>query len=130
MLWMAWQLARSSKLGEAGRAHLTITFWQGVALQFVNVKAWLAALVISATWIAVDGEFGVRLAQVLPLMLAYGFASNFAMPWPARCCGAGWRRGGACCGSTARWRACSPPRRSGCSARETSWVNLPDPKRA
>ncbi len=77
MLWMAWQLAHSSKLGEAGRAQLTITFWQGVALQFVNVKAWLAALVISATWIAVDGELGVRLAQVLPLMLAYGFASNF-----------------------------------------------------
>ncbi len=77
MLWMAWQLARSGKLGETGRAQLTITFWQGVALQFVNVKAWLAALVISATWIAVDGELGVRLAQVPPLMLAYGFASNF-----------------------------------------------------
>lgn len=77
MLWMAWQLARRSELGEASRAHLAITFWQGVALQFVNVKAWLAALVISATWIAVDGELGVRLAQVLPLMLAYGFASNF-----------------------------------------------------
>lgn len=77
MLWMAWQLARSGRLGEASRAQLTITFWQGVALQFVNVKAWLTALVISATWIAVDGQLGVRLAQVLPLMLAYGFASNF-----------------------------------------------------
>ena len=77
MLWMAWQLARSSRLGEARGAQLTITFWQGVALQFVNVKAWLTALVISATWIAVEGQLGVRLAQVLPLMLAYGFASNF-----------------------------------------------------
>ena len=78
MLWMAWQLARSGEFGEVRRAQLTITFWQGIALQFVNVKAWIAALVISATWIAVDGEFGVRLAQVLPLMIAYGFVSNFS----------------------------------------------------
>jgi threonine/homoserine/homoserine lactone efflux protein len=76
MLWMAWQLARRGELGEAGRAGLTITFWQGVALQFVNVKAWLSALVISATWIAVDGEFQLRLALVLPVLVAYAFASN------------------------------------------------------
>ena len=77
MLWMAWQLARRAEFGEARRPALAITFWQGVALQFVNVKAWLTALVISATWIAVDGELGQRLAIVLPLMFAYGFASNF-----------------------------------------------------
>ena len=77
MLWMAWQLAQRSTLGEAARSRLTIGFWQGVALQFVNIKAWLNALVISATWIAVEGELGLRLAQVLPLMIAYGFASNF-----------------------------------------------------
>jgi threonine/homoserine/homoserine lactone efflux protein len=78
MLWMAWQLAQRSELGDAAPSQLAITFWQGVALQFVNVKAWLAALVISATWIAVDGELGVRLAIVLPLMVAFGFASNFS----------------------------------------------------
>lgn len=77
MLWMAWQLAQRRELGDAARSGLTITFWQGVALQFVNVKAWINALVISASWIAVDGELGVRLLQVLPLMAAYGFASNF-----------------------------------------------------
>ena len=77
MLWMAWQLAQRSTLGEAARSRLTIGFWQGVALQFVNIKAWLNALVISATWIAVEGELGLRLAQVLPLMIAYGFACNF-----------------------------------------------------
>ena len=76
MLWMAWQLAQRGELGEATRSRLSITFWQGVALQFVNVKAWLNALVISATWVAVEGQLGVRLVQVLPLMLAYGFASN------------------------------------------------------
>jgi len=77
MLWMAWQLAQRAELGEVARPRLAITFWQGVALQFVNVKGWIAALVISATWVAVDGEFAPRLAIVLPLMIAYGFASNF-----------------------------------------------------
>lgn len=77
MLWMAWQLAQRGELGEAARSRLTIGFWQGVALQFVNIKAWLNALVISATWIAVEGELALRIAQVLPLMIAYGFASNF-----------------------------------------------------
>ncbi len=78
MLWMAWQLARSGELASADRSRLRITFWQGVALQFVNLKAWLSALVISATWIAVDGEVGLRLAQVAPLMVAYSLLSNFS----------------------------------------------------
>ncbi len=59
-------------------SRLSVTFWQGVALQFVNIKAWLNALVISATWVAVDGELAVRLLQVAPIMMAYGFASNFS----------------------------------------------------
>ena len=71
------RIAQRSELGEAAGSRLNIGFWQGVALQFVNLKAWLNALVISATWIAVEGELGLRLAQVLPLMVAYGFASNF-----------------------------------------------------
>jgi threonine/homoserine/homoserine lactone efflux protein len=77
MLWMAWQLSQRSELGEVAGSRLSIGFWQGVALQFVNIKAWLNALVISATWIAVEGELALRIAQVLPLMIAYGLASNF-----------------------------------------------------
>ena len=78
MLWMAWQLARRARLDAGGRGpQLSITFWQGVALQFVNLKAWLLALVISASWIAVDGEWAERVAIVLPLIVAFAFASNF-----------------------------------------------------
>ena len=77
LLWLAWRLAQASALGQADARRLNVSFMQGVALQFVNIKAWLNALVISATWIAVEGELGLRLAQVLPLMIAYGFASNF-----------------------------------------------------
>ena len=39
LLWLAWKLSQSAKLGEADTARLNVGFWQGVALQFVNIKA-------------------------------------------------------------------------------------------
>jgi threonine/homoserine/homoserine lactone efflux protein len=78
MLWLAWQLARRDALPAGGAAGLRVGFGRGVALQFVNVKAWLAALAISGTWVAVQGEFAQRLALVLPVMMVYAFASNFS----------------------------------------------------
>lgn len=77
MLWLAWKLARSGTLARAEGAPLHVGFWQGVALQGVNIKAWMNALMISAGWITVDAQWLDRMAQVLPLMMAYGFASNF-----------------------------------------------------
>jgi threonine/homoserine/homoserine lactone efflux protein len=56
----------------------TVTFWQGAAFQFVNIKAWLFALTVVSGWIAGRGEPAMRFAIVLPVMLAYAFASNFA----------------------------------------------------
>ena len=77
MLWLAWKLARTDRLAQAATEGLRVGFMQGVALQFVNIKAWMNALMISAGWITVDDAVGARLAIVLPLMMAYGFASNF-----------------------------------------------------
>lgn len=79
MLWLAWRLAQRVVPGGAGPAHgsLDVGFARGVALQFVNAKAWLNALTIAATWIAVEGQVATRLAWVLPIAAAYGFASNF-----------------------------------------------------
>jgi threonine/homoserine/homoserine lactone efflux protein len=54
-----------------------IGFGKGVALQFVNIKAWMNALLISAGWVTVADPLWPRLALVLPLMMAYGLASNF-----------------------------------------------------
>jgi threonine/homoserine/homoserine lactone efflux protein len=78
MLWLAWQLAQPARarLGDA-QASLDIGFARGVALQFVNAKAWINALTIAGTWIAVEGQVTQRLAWVLPIAAAYGFASNF-----------------------------------------------------
>jgi threonine/homoserine/homoserine lactone efflux protein len=77
MLWLAWKLARSGALGQADPARFEVGFGQGVLLQFVNVKAWMNALLICAGWVTVADPPWARLALVLPLMMAYGFASNF-----------------------------------------------------
>lgn len=76
LLWLAWKLSQSRQLSEASAAALTVGFWQGVALQFVNIKAWMLALAIVSGWIAGRGETVQRLAIVVPTMLAFAFASN------------------------------------------------------
>jgi threonine/homoserine/homoserine lactone efflux protein len=77
MLVLAWRLARSAGgLAQADGARLEVGFAQGVALQFVNIKAWMNALMISAGWVTVDGQVAQRLAIVLPLMMAYGLAEQ------------------------------------------------------
>ncbi len=78
LLWLAWQLSRSSRLAEADTARLDVGFWQGTLLQFVNIKAWLLALTIVAGWIAGRSDALQRLAVVLPVMLLFAFASNLA----------------------------------------------------
>jgi len=76
LLWLAWKLSQTRQLSEASAAALTVGFWQGVALQFVNIKAWMLALAIVSGWIAGRGESVQRLAIVVPTMLAFAFASN------------------------------------------------------
>jgi threonine/homoserine/homoserine lactone efflux protein len=80
LLWLAWKLAGSAQLGQADARRLQVGFWQGVALQFVNIKGWMFALSVTAGWVlpgSADGTLAGRLALVLPTMMAYAFASNF-----------------------------------------------------
>ncbi|MBS0506371.1 MAG: LysE family transporter [Proteobacteria bacterium] len=76
LLWLALRLARSGRLAEADAARLSVGFWQGTLLQFVNIKAWLLALTIVAGWIVGREDHLQRLALVLPVMMAFAFASN------------------------------------------------------
>ncbi len=78
LLFLAWKLAGSSALASANDAPLKVGFWQGVALQFLNIKAWLLALTIVAGWIAGQADALHRFAIVAPVMLVYAFSSNFA----------------------------------------------------
>lgn len=76
LLWLAYKLSGSGTLARADDRRLDITFWQGAALQFVNIKAWMLALAIVAGWIAGREDMGMRLALVVPVMVIYAFASN------------------------------------------------------
>ncbi len=76
LLWMAFKLSQARQLGEADAARLQVGFWQGVALQFVNIKAWMLALAIVSGWIAGRADTPQRLAIVIPVILVFAFASN------------------------------------------------------
>jgi threonine/homoserine/homoserine lactone efflux protein len=77
LLWLAFKLSRSGSLAQADSARLQVTFWQGAALQFVNIKAWMFALAVVAGWVAGRGDPLVRFAVVLPTMMFFAFSSNF-----------------------------------------------------
>jgi threonine/homoserine/homoserine lactone efflux protein len=80
LLWMARQLWRSREMAKADERRLRITFFQGVAIQFLNIKAWMLALSLVAGWVAgwVAGKEDAleRCAVLLPLMMLFGFISN------------------------------------------------------
>lgn len=76
LLWLAFKISRSRQLSQADAARLNVTFWQGAALQFVNIKAWMLALAIVSGWVAGRGDTGLRFAVVLAVMLTFAFASN------------------------------------------------------
>ena len=78
LLWLAWKLSGSSSLGQADGEQLNVGFGQGVLLQFINIKAWLLALMLVAGWIAGQPDALRRLAIMVPVMLVYAFVSNFA----------------------------------------------------
>ena len=79
LLWLAFRLAFKTPPAPTGTptaAGPVVTFWQGAALQFVNIKAWMLALSIVSGWIAGHADATLRFAIVLPVMLAFAFASN------------------------------------------------------
>ncbi len=76
LLWLSFKLSQSRKLGEADAARLQVGFWQGVALQFVNIKAWMLALAIVGGWIAGQADATQRLTVVVPTMMFFAFSSN------------------------------------------------------
>jgi threonine/homoserine/homoserine lactone efflux protein len=77
LVWLAWRLSRAGAPGQADDQRLDVGFVQGVLLQFVNIKAWLAALLIAAGWVA-PGPLGERLLVVLPTLAFFAFSSNFS----------------------------------------------------
>jgi threonine/homoserine/homoserine lactone efflux protein len=78
LLWLAWKLANTGQLAQANAERLDVTFWQGAALQFVNIKAWMFALSVVAGWLAGKADFWPRFALVLPTLMLFALVSNLA----------------------------------------------------
>ncbi len=78
LLWLAWKLWQAHALSKADASQLNLTFWQGVMLQFLNIKAWMLALTVVAGWLAGRDDLWARFAVVLPLLLAFALASNLS----------------------------------------------------
>ena len=76
LLWLAFKLAQSRQMAQADASRLNVTFWQGVMLQFLNIKAWMLALTIVGGWLAGRPDALARFAVTLPLMMLFGLASN------------------------------------------------------
>lgn len=81
MLWLAWRLAQASSLGQVDERRLDVSFLQGIGLQFVNIKAWMLALTLTAGWVVNAGgqpaaNPGQRLAIICVVLMAFAFSSN------------------------------------------------------
>ena len=76
LLWLASRLWGNRRLGQVDAGRLNVGFWQGVGLQFLNIKAWMLALTVVAGWVAGRPDAMERFLQALPVMLAFGFFSN------------------------------------------------------
>lgn len=78
LLWMAGRLWGADRMAQASAAQLRVGFWQGVGLQFVNIKAWLLALAIVAGWVSGQAQPMVRTGIVTGVMILFALASNLA----------------------------------------------------
>jgi threonine/homoserine/homoserine lactone efflux protein len=77
LLWLAYKIGMASQLSSVDESRLKVTFWQGVMLQFLNIKAWMLALTLVAGWIAGKPDAASRFLLMFPILLLYAFASNF-----------------------------------------------------
>ena len=86
LLWLAWKLAGTGTLNPAAAQRLQVSFWQGVGLQFVNIKAWMLALSLAAGWVASAAGApaanpGERLVIVCAVMAVFALVSNLLYAW-------------------------------------------------
>jgi len=76
LVWLAWKLWHAHQLAQASNSPLDVSFFQGVTLQFLNIKAWMLALTVVGGWVAGRADLWSRFALVLPVLLAFALASN------------------------------------------------------
>ena len=68
LLWLAWRIATAGEVNADGGAGRPFTFLEAAAFQWVNPKAWIMAVGISATYL-VAGQFWTSLGVVTLVFL-------------------------------------------------------------
>ena len=82
MVWLAWKLSGAAQLAQVDARKLDISFVAGMGMQFLNIKAWMLALTLTAGWVvnasgAPASNPGERLAIICAVMVVFAFTSNF-----------------------------------------------------
>ena len=77
LLWLAWRIARSRSLAEKTVLR-PMNVWQSAALQYANIKAWMLALAVAASYMAGAPSPAQRILLVSVLFGVFGFFSNGA----------------------------------------------------
>lgn len=83
MLWLAWKLSGAGQLAQVDSSRLNVTFAQGVGMQFINIKASMMGLTLTAGWVVNAGgqpstNPDQRLAIICAVTMVFAFVSNFA----------------------------------------------------
>ena len=82
MVWLAWKLSGAAQLAQVDARKLDISFVAGMGMQFLNIKACMLALTLTAGWVvnasgAPASNPGERLAIICGVMVVFAFTSNF-----------------------------------------------------
>ena len=82
LLWLAWKLSGAAQLAQVDARKLDVGFLAGMGMQFLNIKAWMLALTLTAGWVvnaagAPSSNPGERLALICGVMTVFAFTSNF-----------------------------------------------------
>ncbi|MBP0639362.1 LysE family translocator [Cupriavidus sp. AcVe19-6a] len=75
LLWLAWKIARSTALAEK-QVLRPLNVWQSAALQYANIKAWMLALAVAASYTAGAPAPLPRMLLVCTVFALLGFVSN------------------------------------------------------
>jgi len=70
LVWVAWKIATAKRPGEAGAATKPFTFLQAAAFQWINPKAWIMCISISAQFL--DPEMPLLSAGIMAVVSSLG----------------------------------------------------------
>ncbi len=91
LLWMAWKIATATGTGENSKSGKPFTFLQSAAFQWINPKAWIMAISVSAQFVSASDPFVTSsIAAGVFIVVGFGSATGWTLFGVAM---QGWLRG-------------------------------------